>query len=68
MSEKIQVSNSNAKWFAAWKNRIDSGQPREGDYNFVLFKGKDGIIYEPPANGEIPSVFLDGKWNALEEN
>ena len=68
MSEKIQVSNANAKWFAAWKKRMESGTPREGDYNFVLFKGKDGIVYDPPANDEAPSIFLNGKWNVLEEN
>lgn len=68
MDEKIQVSNANAKWLTAWKKRIESEKPREGDYNFVIFRNKDGVIYQPPANGELPAIFLNGKWNAIEDN
>lgn len=65
MNDKINVSKSNAKWHASWKKRIESNTPREGDYNFILFKGKDGIVYEPPFDGSDPAVFENGQWNKI---
>ena len=65
MNEKINVNQTNAKWHTAWKKRIESGKPREGDYNFIMFKGKDGVIYEPPADGSEPAIFTNGEWQRL---
>lgn len=65
MSKKVQVSKGDARWFGAWKKRIETNTPREGDYNFVLLEGPDGVIYEPPTDGSEPAVFLEGKWNKL---
>jgi hypothetical protein len=62
MNEKITVSKGDAKWHTAWKKRIESNTPREGDYNFIIFKGKDGVVYEPPKDGSRPSIFQDGVW------
>lgn len=67
-SNRIQVSKGDARWFGAWKKRIESGKPREGDYNFVLFQGPDGVIYDPPADGSEPAVFSNGKWEVLVQD
>lgn len=44
---------------------MDQGKPREGDYNFVVWKGPEGTIVEPWDKTVPPSVFKDGEWVIL---
>lgn len=66
MSERIVTSKGDAKWYTAWKKRIDTGKPREGDYNFIIFGNKGEEVYQPPVDGSKPSVFTNGVWVELE--
>jgi|AntAceMinimDraft_1070359.scaffolds.fasta_scaffold137345_2 hypothetical protein len=68
MDKKIKVSNGNARWIGAWRTRIEKNKPAEGDYNFILLKNKGDVVYEPPANGAKPSVFVNGEWEVLVED
>jgi hypothetical protein len=67
MENKINTSKENAKWYTVWKKRMESGKPREGDYNFVLWKNGDEIIVEPFSQELPPSIFQDGKWISLKD-
>lgn len=63
--DKIETSAANAKWHTLWKKRMLEDKPREGDYNFVVWKGPEGTIVEPWDKAVPPSVFQDGKWVVL---
>lgn len=66
MKDRIQVSKQDAKWYSLWRKRLDSNTPKEGDYNFVMFKAGGEVVYEPPTDGSNPSVFTNGEWVELE--
>jgi hypothetical protein len=65
MNDKISTTPAQAKIHTAWKNRIKNNKPVEGDYNFVIWKKGGEVIYQPPADGAKPSVFMNGEWIAL---
>ena len=65
---KINTDVKNAKWHTLWKKRMTDGKPREGDYNFVLWKNGDGIIVEPWDRTQPPSIFQNGEWVKLAED
>lgn len=67
MEDKIETSPQNAKWYTLWKKRMENSKPREGDYNFVLWKNGAELIVEPFDNSLPPSIFKDGQWQSLEE-
>jgi hypothetical protein len=66
VTDKITTSTNDAKWHTAWKNRIKNNNPKEGDYNFILWKRGGEVVYQPPEDGSDPSVFLNGEWVKLE--
>lgn len=65
MTDKISTSTSEARWHTAWKNRIKNNKPKEGDYNFILWKRGGEVVYQPPEDGSEPSVFVSGEWVRL---
>lgn len=64
---KITLSKEDAKWYRAWKKRIDAGTPKEGDFNFAVFNVDGEKIYEPPAENADPAVYRDGEWKSVKE-
>lgn len=46
---------------------METGKPREGDYNFVLWKKGSETIVEPFDQSFEPAIFQDGKWVSLRE-
>ncbi len=67
MENKITTSDKNARWYTAWKKRMETGKPREGDYNFVLWKNGSETIVEPFAKQLDPAVYQNGEWVSLVE-
>lgn len=67
MENKITTSEKNARWYTTWKKRMENGKPREGDYNFVLWKNGSETIVEPFDNRFEPAVYQNGKWISLIE-
>jgi hypothetical protein len=65
--DKIKTNVRDAKWHTLWKKRMAENKPREGDYNFTVWKNKDEIIVEPWDRSMPPSVFKDGQWIQLAE-
>ena len=63
--DKIQTSVKNAKWHTLWKKRMANNKPREGDYNFVVWKKGSEIIVEPWDKAFPPSVYKNGQWIML---
>lgn len=62
---KINTDVKNAKWHTLWKKRMDEGKPREGDYNFVVWKSGSEIIVEPWDKTFPPSIYTNGEWVQL---
>lgn len=65
MTDRIKTTPGVARSYNAWKKRIESGKPNEGDYNFTLWKKGSEVIYEPPLDGSKPAVFKNGEWEEL---
>ena len=65
--DKIKTDTKNAKWHTLWKKRMAENKPREGDYNFVVWKRGTEIIVEPWNKSAPPSIFTNGEWVALAE-
>lgn len=63
--DKIQTDTKNAKWYTLWKKRMTENKPREGDYNFVVWKNGGEIIVEPFDKSMPPSIFENGAWKVL---
>jgi len=66
--DKIKTDVKNAKWHTLWKKRMESGKPREGDYNFIVWREKGNIVVEPFDRSMPPSVFENGQWRVILEN
>lgn len=66
--DKISTNTNNAKWHTLWKKRMAENKPREGDYNFVVWKKGSEIIIEPWSKSEPPSIYQNGQWVALSDN
>jgi hypothetical protein len=45
--------------------RMAENKPREGDYNFVVWKNGSEIIIEPWNKSIPPSVYTGGQWIVL---
>jgi hypothetical protein len=67
MVNKIKTDVSNAKWHTLWKKRMTENKPREGDYNFIIWKREAEIIVDPFDMTAPPSIFKDGAWVSLAE-
>lgn len=67
MNDKIKVSKEDAAWYRKWEKRMASGNPKEGDYNFVVYRSGEENVYVPPTNGAEPSIFLNGAWKLVSE-
>ena len=65
---KINTDVQNAKWHTLWKKRMADGKPREGDYNFVVWKNGNDIIVEPWDRSQPPSIFTKSEWIKLAED
>ena len=63
--DKISTNTNNAKWHTLWKKRMEQGNPREGDYNFVVWKNGDEVVVEPWDRSNPPSIFTKGEWVIL---
>lgn len=68
MSDKIKTDVSNAKWHTLWKKRMQENKPREGDYNFVIWKNGTQTIVDPWDTSVPPSIYTNGKWTVLANN
>lgn len=62
---KVKTNARNAKWHTLWKKRMAEGKPREGDYNFVVWKNSSEIIVEPWDKAFPPSIYTKGEWVQL---
>lgn len=65
---KINTNVGNAKFHTLWKNRMEKGKPREGDYNFVIWQKGEQTIVEPWDRSVPPSIFKDGQWIVLADD
>lgn len=63
--DKIITDSNNAKWHTLWKKRMAEGKPREGDYNFTIWKNGGNIVVEPWNNDVPPAIFTNGEWVTL---
>lgn len=63
--DRLETNTRNAKWHTLWKKRMSSNTPREGDYNFVVWKNGKEVIVEPWDKAVPPSVYTNGQWIAL---
>ena len=62
---KIITNLQNAKWHTLWKNRMSSGKPIEGDYNFTIWRKGFEVVVEPWDENVPPSIFIKGEWVVL---
>jgi hypothetical protein len=67
MVNKIKTDVNNAKWHTLWKKRMVENTPREGDYNFIIWKKEAEIIIDPFDMASPPSIFKDGVWVSLAD-
>ena len=67
MTNKINTNINNAKWHTLWKKRMQENKPREGDYNFIIWKNGDEIIIDPWDQIFPPSIYTNGEWVVLAE-
>ena len=67
MSEKIKMSKGDAKWYRSWKKRIQNGTPLEGDYNFLVVTVDGETLYDPPADGSDPAMYINGEWKLMKD-
>jgi hypothetical protein len=65
LMDKIQTDVRNSKWHTLWKKRMEGNKPREGDYNFVVWKKGSEFIIEPWDKSVPPSKFSNGQWIEL---
>ena len=65
---KINTDINNAKWHTLWKKRMAENKPREGDYNFTIWRKGSEIIVEPWDRSNPPSIFTNGEWVKLAED
>lgn len=63
--DKIKTNKNNAKWHTLWKKRMAENKPREGDYNFVVWKNGSEIIVEPWDKSVPPSIYTNKQWIQL---
>jgi hypothetical protein len=63
--DKIKTDIQNAKWHTLWKKRMAENKPREGDYNFVVWKNGSDIVVEPWNKLIPPSIYTKGQWIVL---
>jgi hypothetical protein len=63
--DKIKTDVQNAKWHTLWQKRMAENKPREGDYNFVVWKNGSEIIIEPWNKSVPPSIYTKGQWVML---
>lgn len=63
--DKIKTDIRNSKWHTLWKKRMAENKPREGDYNFVVWKKGSEFIIEPWNKALPPSKFANGEWVQL---
>ena len=65
--DKINTNINNAKWHTLWKKRMQDNKPREGDYNFIIWKSGDEVIIDPWDKIFPPSIYKNGEWVVLAE-
>jgi hypothetical protein len=46
---------------------MQENKPREGDYNFIIWKNGDEIIIDPWDQIFPPSIYTNGEWVVLAE-
>jgi hypothetical protein len=66
--DKVKTNVQNAKWHTLWQKRMAKNKPREGDYNFVVWKNGSEIIVEPWDKSMPPSIYTKGLWVQLAKD